>query len=805
MDPATLKVAFQLAVTVGRSRALRRLIIAVTLAWTLVMVGVMLIPLQVGSRLAARAQYMAAAGCAGEPGFAVPILGNQAPLAVNMATWNTRRANSTRRIISGLQTIATAGADVIGVQELAPESRRRQVRRAMADLGWGMSRHDNAVPIFYRRAKYTVLAQDSKKVFDVRRIEPGVAGTSIGPKSIQWLQLRDRSTGAAFVAANHHLVPTIDNRGRPDRTNPKRVRLATMQLDAAGALVDRLAKAGPLFLTADWNIDARRDGSIRDNRWPFVALGGHGLRSNWRVLGYPHRGTHQGGARLIDYVMSTTRAAVPIRQRILGSYGSDHSAVLVTESNHAGIADTITTKPTPTTPKQLVVPGSNPGSTMTLTGEQVSNAAIIIAEGRAAGIPEYGWVIGLAAALQESGIKMLDYGDRDSVNMFQQRPSSGWGNHAELSDPHLATRAFYGVADHTHNPGLTDITGWKQMSVTAAAQAVQRSGYPGAYAKWEATARSIVQQLADGVAPESAEPVVCGTGADEKLGECGPSGSAAEHGLTRDALLTLRCVHGQFPAITTFGGVHPDPLPDHPSGRAVDFMIDNYQTSSGNAYGWQLAHWLRDHRTELGVSYVIFDAKIWSVARNGEGWRDYRPGYTSHLDDSSMHRNHVHVTVFGDQATGFHDNPAVPAGAWTMPLAAGSYRVGCGFGCYPGHTGQDFPAPSGTRVYAATDGVVTRSTALRDQAGNYVSYGNLIVIKVAGGMELYHAHLQRRLVQVGDRVRAGQLIAYSGHTGNVRPRGEGGAHLHFEIRVDGRPVDPMPILRQKGLTWDDER
>src|SRR6185295_703414 len=105
MDPATLKVAFQLAVTLGRSRALRRLVIAVTLAWTLVMVGVMLIPLQVGSRLAARAQYMASASCAGEPGFAVPILGNQAPLAVNMATWNTRRANSTRGIISGLRTI----------------------------------------------------------------------------------------------------------------------------------------------------------------------------------------------------------------------------------------------------------------------------------------------------------------------------------------------------------------------------------------------------------------------------------------------------------------------------------------------------------------------------------------------------------------------------------------------------------------------------------------------------------------------------------------------------------------------------
>jgi len=216
------------------------------------------------------------------------------------------------------------------------------------------------------------------------------------------------------------------------------------------------------------------------------------------------------------------RAAVPIRQRILGSYGSDHSAVLVTESNHAGIADTITTKPTPTTPKQLVVPGSNPGSTMTLTGEQVNNAAIIIAEGRAAGIPEYGWVIGLAAALQESGIKMLDYGDRDSVNMFQQRPSSGWGNHAELSDPHLATRAFYGVADHTHNPGLTDIRGWQDMSVARAAQAVQRSAFPDAYAKWEPAARAIVERLAGITDPAAttAGPACTGGSRSNGVGAC---------------------------------------------------------------------------------------------------------------------------------------------------------------------------------------------------------------------------------------------------------------------------------------------
>ena len=186
--------------------------------------------------------------------------------------------------------------------------------------------------------------------------------------------------------------------------------------------------------------------------------------------------------------------------------------------------------------------------------------------------------------------------------MFQQRPRSGWGTPRQIRDPQLSTRAFFGVATHTDNRGLVDIAGWQQMTVTEAAQAVQVSGFPTAYAKWEPAARSIVQQLGDGVTPgPNSEPLVCGTGRDAAMGgDCSPSGSPAEKGLTRDALLALRCVHGRFPQITTFGGVRADSLPDHPSGRAVDFMIDNYQTAAGNAYGWQVARWLKDHRSRAG-------------------------------------------------------------------------------------------------------------------------------------------------------------------------------------------------------------
>ncbi len=140
--------------------------------------------------------------------------------------------------------------------------------------------------------------------------------------------------------------------------------------------------------------------------------------------------------------------------------------------------------------KTLVLPASGTG----LSAEQRANAATIVSVGRALGVPERGLVVALAAAMQESSLRNLPNGDRDSVGLFQQRPSQGWGSAAALHDPATAAKLFF-----TGNPGKTrgllDVRGWSSLSVTDAAQAVQVSAYPTAYAKWESTAKQLLASL----------------------------------------------------------------------------------------------------------------------------------------------------------------------------------------------------------------------------------------------------------------------------------------------------------------------
>ncbi|MDR6907029.1 LysM repeat protein [Agromyces sp. 3263] len=135
---------------------------------------------------------------------------------------------------------------------------------------------------------------------------------------------------------------------------------------------------------------------------------------------------------------------------------------------------------------------------MPLTDETRSNAQLIVDVGRSLGVPDQGIVVALAAAAQESGLKNVHSGDLDSLGVFQQRPSQGWGTPEEVLDPVRAATAFYGGPTNP-NPGRTlgllDIPGWESMSVTQAAQAVQRSAHPDHYAKWEAQARAWLSEL----------------------------------------------------------------------------------------------------------------------------------------------------------------------------------------------------------------------------------------------------------------------------------------------------------------------
>ncbi|MEV0901089.1 peptidase M23 [Actinoplanes sp. NPDC049802] len=119
--------------------------------------------------------------------------------------------------------------------------------------------------------------------------------------------------------------------------------------------------------------------------------------------------------------------------------------------------------------------------------EQIANARLIVEIGGARRVPDEAVVIAVATALQESGLRNLRGGDRDSIGLFQQRPSQGWGTRRQLTDPAYQTGKFYDK--------LLTIDGWQRMRLTEAAQAVQVSAFPEAYAKHAGTAAGLVGAL----------------------------------------------------------------------------------------------------------------------------------------------------------------------------------------------------------------------------------------------------------------------------------------------------------------------
>ena len=157
--------------------------------------------------------------------------------------------------------------------------------------------------------------------------------------------------------------------------------------------------------------------------------------------------------------------------------------------------------------RTLVVPGTAPAAAVTastsgkvtlLDAEMESNARVIVSVGRSLGVSDYGIVIALAAAMQESSLRNINYGHLDSVGLFQQRPSSGWGSVAQLTNAEHAAKLFYGGPSNPNKGitrGLLDISGWSSLTVTQAAQKVQISAFPDAYAKWETSARFWLSDL----------------------------------------------------------------------------------------------------------------------------------------------------------------------------------------------------------------------------------------------------------------------------------------------------------------------
>lgn len=208
--------------------------------------------------------------------------------------------------------------------------------------------------------------------------------------------------------------------------------------------------------------------------------------------------------------------------------------------------------------------------------EQVANAATISVVGTdLLGLSTRASQIANATAIQESKLRNLRSGDRDSLGLFQQRPSMGWGKADQILDPVFASRSFYNA--------LVKIENWQTRPLTEVAQEVQRSGYPEAYADHETQGRVLATAF-DG---SYAEGLAC------RLDDATAPGSAS------DVVTKLR----------TQAGVTASA-----DGKYVTFK------AGSSAKAWSVAHWAVAHAQSEQVTSVIVGDRAWNRQKGKDGW-----------------------------------------------------------------------------------------------------------------------------------------------------------------------------------------
>lgn len=264
---------------------------------------------------------------------------------------------------------------------------------------------------------------------------------------------------------------------------------------------------------------------------------------------------------------------------------------------------------------------------------QARYASLIAATAVKRGMPARATTIGIATAYQESKIRNLHYGDRDSLGLFQQRPSQDWGTPAQVQDPRYAVDKFLQT--------LEQVDGYATMEVTEAAQAVQHSAYGDAYSEHEPYARVLASALS-GNSPAAftcqVDPPAEG---DQEI---------VSSGLTVTADQVRADVQASFGAVPS-GGYAPggvdsghSPGSTHYDGRAIDFFFKPVSDSS-LTNGWALAQYLVANAPRLKVQTVIFDDRIWTAQRSSSGWREYDPPARAGASETLRHQDHVHVDV----------------------------------------------------------------------------------------------------------------------------------------------------------------
>ncbi|MFI6930455.1 heavy metal transporter [Streptomyces sp. NPDC050287] len=262
-----------------------------------------------------------------------------------------------------------------------------------------------------------------------------------------------------------------------------------------------------------------------------------------------------------------------------------------------------------------VVSGGSAAAAYEFTPEQAVNAATIAAVGTGRGMPERAVTIALATALQESGLRNLDHGDRDSLGLFQQRPSQGWGAPREIMDPTYAAGAFY--------KRLAKVPDYTDLPLTVAAQRVQRSGFPTAYAKHEPDATLLAAALTG----RSAATLTC-EGIQAATRAAGPDAvrSALVRDFGRDVVEPAAAEVGA--ASRPSPSAAPSANATGEDGRTVTLPVtesaDRADRGSGRGLrerGWQLAHWAVANASALHIERVSYAGREWVAGNTDSRWR----------------------------------------------------------------------------------------------------------------------------------------------------------------------------------------
>ena len=234
------------------------------------------------------------------------------------------------------------------------------------------------------------------------------------------------------------------------------------------------------------------------------------------------------------------------------------------------------------------------GTSHRYTTDRVANAALISAVAVDRGLPPRAASIALATAYQESQLQNIDYGDRDSLGLFQQRPSQGWGSEAEIMDPIYSTNAFYDV--------LETIPDYTSGDINDIAQEVQRSGHPEAYRDHETEGRLYASALTG----QSGANLVC------TLGAVGATVSPEQ---VRSEL------ERQFPRTTQSGRLTA--RLDSAAGAAPQLPAEAGATAlvidvGDESLGWAVANWAVARAADDGVVQVSYRGRVWDRSLRGE-------------------------------------------------------------------------------------------------------------------------------------------------------------------------------------------